>query len=47
MVGEDYVWRDLTAAATDGASLGDVAGDHPNAAPTLVHLWNEAKKEWQ
>ena len=47
MVGEDYVWRDLTAAATDGASLGDVAGDHPNAASTLVHLWNEAKKEWQ
>lgn len=47
MDSEDYVLRGLTAAATDGASLDDVVGEHPNPATTLKHLWDEAVKEWQ
>ena len=47
MDSEDYVLRGLTDAATDGASLGDVVGDHPNPAPTLEYLWAEAVKEWK
>jgi len=47
MASADYALRDLAATPTDGASLSDVAGAHPNAAPTLTHLWTEAVKEWQ
>jgi hypothetical protein len=47
MTTADYTLRELTATATDGASLSDLTEQHPNPAPVLMHLWEEAVKEWQ